>query len=86
MTTVGPSGEGTGAGCGVGNDCVGYRASKSPLCKSCSWLVYKHETGRCQAGFAHKVNMFGVFRKRRALTKENGKKHLRLFPGPHSDV
>ena len=40
-------------------------------------LVYKHETGRCQAEFAHKVNKFGVFGKGRALTKENGKSRLK---------
>lgn len=67
MTTVEPSGE-EGLGQGAAREAkwsrevtVGCRASKNPLCRTV--LVYKHETRRCQAEFAHKVNKFGVFRK-----------------------
>lgn len=49
------------------------------LCADLFPVYNKHETGRCQGGFAHKVNMFGVLRKGRALTKENGKSQLRLL-------
>lgn len=91
MTTVEPSGEGGWGRQGAAREpkgcrevVVGCRASKSPLCRTV--LVYKHETGRGQAEFAHKVNKFGGFRKGKSLTKENGKSHLRLLLGPHSDV
>lgn len=66
-----------------GSDVQSARRQRA-LCADLFPVSYnKHETGRCQAGFAHKVNMFGVFRKGRALTKENGKSQLRLLLSAH---
>lgn len=76
-----------GLGQGTAREAQGCREQgiKEPFMQG-AVLVYKHETGRCQAEFAHKVNKFGVFGKGRTLTKENGKSHFKLPLGPHSDV
>lgn len=45
---------------------ISCTSSKLPLYSSCAWLVYNRPTGTCQTGFAHKVNMFSIFREVRA--------------------
>jgi hypothetical protein len=49
---------------------------QSPFVQSSTGRVYKHLTGMCRAGFAHKASMFGVLRE------GNGKHSPLDIPGP----